>query len=122
MNGILTLYVHTDREDHLRVSQRNFFLCLLFQVNINFRTVLDAVNTHSYHHTGAEDGLCSVDQADLRYAQMHASAPDPPGSYEFLVLADLLMSENELCFPENIGDALNFYTELTVLVEDAIGW
>lgn len=59
-------------------------------------------------------GLCSVDQADLRYAQMHASAPDPPGSYEFLVLVDLLMSENELCFPENIGDALNFYTELTV--------
>lgn len=27
----------------------------LCNTGITFRTVLDAVNTHSYHHTGAED-------------------------------------------------------------------
>ena len=58
----------------------------------------EMTGTNPSHNLTSDDSHSSTD------VQTHASAPDPPATYEFLVLADLLVSEKGLRFPKNIGN------------------
>lgn len=57
---------------------------------------------------GTENYLQPVYNADLLYVQRYAVEPGPPASYEFLMAADILMSENNLQMPTSVEGALHF--------------
>lgn len=65
---------------------------------------------------GAENYLQPVDNDDLLYVQRYAVEPGPPASYEFLMAADILMSENNLQMPTSVEEALDFYIKLKCLL------
>lgn len=65
---------------------------------------------------GPENYLQPVDNDDLLYVQRYAVEPGPPASYEFLMAADILMSENNLRMPTSVEEALDFYIKLKCLL------
>ncbi len=53
-------------------------------------------------------------------AKQYADSPDPPASLEFLLLVDALMTEHNLQFPQNVGEALDLYIDLINYLEDLV--
>lgn len=64
---------------------------------------------------GAEDFLQSFEYDDMQFATDYVANPGSPLTSEFLLAAEILMSENNLEFPLTVEEALPFYITLNDL-------
>ena len=72
------------------------------------------------YYAGTQNYMNSVSAGDLQFVQQYATAPDPPGLYEFLTAAHVLMEENNLELPTTVTEALDFYINLRAHFERKI--
>ena len=69
---------------------------------------------------GADNYLQAVNEDDFQYVQQYCTEPGPPTSYEFLMVAQLLMRENNLRMSTTVEKALDFYITLKTLLNREI--
>lgn len=68
---------------------------------------------------GKRDYKCAVDDSSFHYAQSHASPPPPPVSLEYLRVAQLIITENNIThMPFNTYEALHLYFLLVTSIEN----
>lgn len=51
-------------------------------------------------------------------AEEYTEEPDPPGSLEFLDVAQTIMDQEKLEMPSTVQEALNLYVVLTTTIEE----
>ncbi len=56
----------------------------------------------------------------MRVVNEFAEQPDTPCSLEFLELAQELMQDNNLTFPQNCKEALALYVDLVELIQQLV--
>ena len=69
-------------------------------------------------HAGIPSYNCAVNRQDIQASRAYSEEPDPPAPLPFLLLANELMVQHSLGFPENIADAMSLYATLVALIED----
>ena len=67
---------------------------------------------------GTRDYLCTVENRDILVAEEYTEEPDPPGSLEFLEVAQTIMDQEQLEMPSTVQEALNLYVVLTTTIEE----
>lgn len=66
---------------------------------------------------GTQDYLLGVSTADIAVVNEYVEEPAPPGSLEFLQLAELLFAEHTLRMPTSINKAIQLYLTLVDTIE-----
>ena len=56
----------------------------------------------------------------LTVCKEYSEAPDPPGTVEFLEMAQCLMSTHNLTFPKKTEEAVNLYVTMTTILDNSI--
>ena len=59
-----------------------------------------------------------VDNRDITVAEEYTEEPDPPGSLEFLEVAQTIMDQEHLGMPNTVQEALNLYVVFTTTIEE----
>lgn len=80
---------------------------------------LQIILTIHNHHCiiGTQNYLCDVSARDLTVCKEYSEAPAPPGTVEFLEMAQCLMSAHNLTFPKTLEEATNLYVTMTTILE-----
>lgn len=68
-------------------------------------------------YIGTQNYLCSVHPRDIAESSRYSEEPSPPGTLEFLMMAQELMSTHHLSFPQTITEAIDVYITMTTILE-----
>ena len=66
---------------------------------------------YKYHHciSGTDDYICPVDADSLKAAEEYSLLKPDPAAAEFMELANVIMTDNNIRKPNNADDALQLY-------------
>ena len=71
-------------------------------------------------HSGSQNYLCDVSTSSIIECSRYSEEPDPPGSIEFLEMAQELMTLHNLIFPRSIQEAIDVYVTMTTVLESHV--
>ena len=65
---------------------------------------------------GTQNYICPTTQGDL-IARQYCEEPDSPAPLCFLEMAQEIMTEHNLRFPQTVNEAIDLYVTLTAIIE-----